>query len=126
MEEPKPIPSNPCLPSPCGPNAQCKSHGDTYSCSCLPEFIGQPPYCRPECISNSECTKHLACLNQKCRDPCPSSCGFNAECHVSNHIPHCICLQGYVGNPFTSCSKPTRKRLYLRLKKLKRKRCFTN
>lgn len=39
----------------------------------------------------------------KCKDPCPGSCGLNAECYVQNHIPQCTCLQGYVGNPFVSC-----------------------
>lgn len=39
----------------------------------------------------------------KCKDPCVGSCGFNAECHVYNHIPQCTCPQGHIGNPFVSC-----------------------
>lgn len=96
---------NPCLPSPCGPNSRCQAIGDSPSCSCLEEFIGTPPNCRPQCISNSECPSHLACINQKCRDPCPGSCGSNAECKVINHIPMCICNQGYEGDPFVSCKQ---------------------
>lgn len=94
---------NPCQPSPCGSNAQCKVINDSPSCSCLPEFIGQPPNCRPECISNSECASHLACINNKCKDPCPGTCGINSQCKVVSHTPNCICLSGYEGDPFTQC-----------------------
>lgn len=96
--------TNPCLPSPCGPNSQCKQVGESPSCSCLPEFIGPPPNCRPECVSNSECANHMACINQKCRDPCPGTCGVNAECKVISHTPNCICAVGYEGNPFIQCN----------------------
>lgn len=96
-------PTDPCQPSPCGPNAQCRVVGDSPSCSCLPEFIGTPPYCKPECVSNSECSTHLACINQKCKDPCPGTCGLNAECRVISHTPNCICIIGYEGDPFTQC-----------------------
>lgn len=95
--------TNPCQPSPCGPNAECKVSGETPSCSCLPEYIGSPPNCKPECISNSECANHLACINQKCKDPCPGTCGVNAECKVVNHVPNCVCISGYEGNPFVQC-----------------------
>lgn len=101
---PAAAPTDPCIPSPCGPNSQCKVSGDSPSCSCLPEFIGTPPNCRPECVSNSECPSHLACINQKCRDPCPGTCGANAECRVVSHTPQCICVSGYVGDPFIQCS----------------------
>lgn len=102
-EEPRPEPSNPCQPNPCGPNALCKPIGDSPSCSCLPEFVGQPPNCRPECVSNPECPSHLACINQKCKDPCPGTCGLNADCRVVSHTPNCVCLSGYKGNPFVQC-----------------------
>jgi hypothetical protein len=96
-------PSDPCQPSPCGPNSQCRVVGDQASCSCIAEMIGNPPNCRPECISNSECSSHLACINQKCKDPCPGSCGINAHCRVVSHAPMCICTEGFVGDPFTQC-----------------------
>lgn len=95
---------NPCQPSPCGPNSQCRVVGETPSCSCLPEFIGVPPNCKPECISNSECQGNLACINQKCKDPCPGTCGQNAECRVVSHTPNCVCVEGYIGNPFVLCN----------------------
>ncbi|KAG5895967.1 hypothetical protein JTB14_027967 [Gonioctena quinquepunctata] len=102
-EEPVVESSNPCQPSPCGSNAQCKEINGSPSCSCLPEYIGSPPNCRPECISNSECSNHLACINQKCKDPCPGTCGQNAECRVVSHTPNCVCSAGYTGDPFSFC-----------------------
>lgn len=97
-------PTDPCNPSPCGPNAHCRPQGDLPSCSCLPEFKGSPPNCKPECISNSDCSSHLACINQKCKDPCPGSCGSNAQCRVVSHAPNCQCVSGYTGDPFTQCT----------------------
>lgn len=103
---------NPCQPSPCGPNSQCREIGDAPSCSCLPEFVGTPPNCKPECISNTECPNHLACISQKCRDPCPGSCGQNSECKVLSHTPNCVCISGYVGNPFISCQPKREEPVY--------------
>jgi len=96
-------PQNPCQPSPCGLYAVCQVSGESPSCSCLPDYTGSPPSCRPECVSNSECASHLACMMLKCRDPCPGSCGANAECHVVSHTPNCICPSGFTGDPFTQC-----------------------
>lgn len=104
-EVPATIP-NPCQPSPCGANAICSNKNGVASCSCLPEFIGSAPNCRPECISNSECASHLACINRKCQDPCPGLCGLNAECRTYNHVPNCICINGYTGDPYAGCQAP--------------------
>lgn len=99
------VPStDPCKPSPCGPNSECRLINDSPSCSCLPEFIGSPPSCKPECISNSECSSEQACINRKCKDPCPGVCGLNAECRVVSHTPNCVCLSGYYGDPFIQCN----------------------
>lgn len=95
---------DPCHPSPCGVNAICKDRNGAGSCSCLPQYFGDPYIeCRPECLMNSDCVKTKACVNLKCKDPCPGVCGINAECYVTNHAPYCICLQGYTGNPSISC-----------------------
>lgn len=102
-------PVNPCVPSPCGPNSQCRIVGSTGACSCLPNFIGRPPNCRPECTINEECSSNMACINEKCRDPCPGACGFNALCTVVNHSPVCACVTGYQGDPFSGCSPIPRK-----------------
>ena len=108
-----PSQQNPCEPSPCGPNAQCQVINNSPSCSCLSEFTGSPPNCRPECISNSECPSNLACINQKCRDPCPGSCGENAICNTVSHTPMCTCSSGYTGDPFTQCILQQRKNVIL-------------
>lgn len=101
---PKDVPLNPCNPSPCGANAVCKERNNVGSCSCLPEYFGDPyTGCRPECVQNSECDRSKACVNNKCKDPCPGVCGINAECIVQNHAPSCNCISGYTGNPAESC-----------------------
>lgn len=100
--QPKPN-ANPCLPSPCGPNSQCAVVNQLASCSCLPDFIGLPPSCRPECLINGDCPRNLACINNKCKDPCPGSCGINAVCQVISNTVSCSCQTGYTGNPFEQC-----------------------
>lgn len=56
-------------------------------------------------------------MKQKCQDPCPGSCGFNANCNVYNHNPICSCIEGYTGDPFTSCYiKPTSRKQLILLK----------
>lgn len=102
VEAPRPS-GNPCIPSPCGPNSQCRVVGDTPACSCLPDYIGRAPNCRPECTINSECTSNMACQNERCRDPCPGSCGPHTTCHVVAHKPLCQCEIGYSGDPFLGC-----------------------
>lgn len=95
---------NPCVPSPCGPNSQCRVVGTTPACSCLPNYLGRSPNCRPECVINAECPGNLACQNERCADPCPGSCGIHATCMVVKHTPVCSCIPGYTGDPFAGCS----------------------
>lgn len=95
---------NPCVPSPCGPNSQCRVVGTQAACSCLPNYIGRAPNCRPECTINAECPGNLACQNERCKDPCPGSCGSFTTCIVLKHAPVCQCISGYTGDPFTGCS----------------------
>lgn len=97
------VPKDPCIPSPCGVYSECRNIGNIPSCSCLATYIGNPPNCRPECTINSDCRPSQACMQQKCRDPCPGSCAPLAQCSVVNHIPTCSCLPGYTGDPFTNC-----------------------
>lgn len=92
-----------CRPNPCGPNSQCRDNNGAAICSCLPDFVGIPPACRPECVVNSECTLKEACVNRKCISPCVGVCGENAECSVMNHSPFCTCRQGFSGNAFVRC-----------------------
>lgn len=101
----------PCSPSPCGPNALCRAHNGLSICQCLPDYYGNPyEACRPECLRNSDCAANKACQNQKCRDPCPGTCGQNAQCQVINHIPNCACLTGYQGDPYRQCIKQLNER----------------
>ena len=100
-------PRDPCNPSPCGANAVCKERNGAGSCTCLPEYSGDPyTGCRPECVLNTDCNRARACVRNKCVDPCPGACGLNAECRVVNHAPSCSCLPGYTGNPLSTCSLP--------------------
>lgn len=94
----------PCSPSPCGPNSNCRDNAGQSVCSCAPGYIGTPPECRPECVVSSECPSDKACINNKCADPCPHSCGIGSVCHASNHNPICACPTGYTGDPFTQCT----------------------
>lgn len=104
LEAPAPKPNlNPCTPSPCGPNSQCRVVGETPVCSCLPNYVGRSPNCRPECTINSECPANQACINERCGDPCPGACGLYAQCTVTNHRPICTCPLGYTGDPFSNC-----------------------
>lgn len=48
---------------------------------------------------------NLACIHERCQDPCPGSCGYNAECHVISHVPRCMCLSGFEGDPFNGCTQ---------------------
>ena len=106
-DHPVEAPLNPCNPSPCGANAVCKERNGAGSCTCLPEYTGDPyAGCRPECVLNTDCDRAKACVRNKCVDPCPGTCGLNAECRVVNHAPSCSCLPGYTGNPLSSCHLP--------------------
>jgi len=99
----EPIVTNGCVPSPCGPNSECRDINGVPACTCQVGYLGVPPSCRPECVSNSECSQSLSCINQKCRDPCAGVCGENAECRVVNHNPICQCGKGLTGDPFVRC-----------------------
>jgi hypothetical protein len=97
-------PRNPCHPSPCGPFSQCREDSNNLAiCSCLPNYHGFAPNCKPECTINADCPNNLACQNQKCKDPCLGSCGYGAECLVSNHNANCVCPSGTTGDPFENC-----------------------
>lgn len=97
----EPTVTDPCASSPCGSNARC----DNGICSCLPEYQGDPYVgCRPECVLNTDCPQNLACIRNKCVDPCPGTCGRNAQCMVYNHVPMCSCPSGMVGNAFVQCT----------------------
>ena len=74
--------------------------------------MGRAPNCRPECTINAECPSNLACQNERCRDPCPGSCGVQATCVVVKHAPVCTCQPGFTGDPFAGCSAIQSKDLF--------------
>lgn len=99
----------PCSTAVCGPNSQCREINNQAVCSCLPTYLGVPPACRPECAVNSECSQNLACMKQKCVNPCIGVCGIRATCEVINHNPICACPDTHRGDPFVECLYVTRK-----------------
>ena len=99
----KPIPPNPCIPPPCGPNSVCQVVSNQAQCGCQANMIGVAPNCRPECVLGSDCPSSQTCINNRCVDPCIGACAPNAECRVINHSPVCNCLTGYSGNGFDAC-----------------------
>lgn len=97
--------TNPCQPSPCGPNSICEVQSNGPKCRCVEGYIGTAPSCRPECVINTECNTNEACINSKCKDPCPGICGSGAQCHVNSHTVSCTCPAGYTGNSFVECHR---------------------
>lgn len=94
-----------CTPNPCGDFSQCRILNNAISCKCLQDYIGRPPYCRPECIDNSDCPNNRACINNKCVDPCKNGlpCGRAALCEVRHHKVFCSCQEGLIGDPYSMC-----------------------
>lgn len=109
---------NPCLyDNPCSPRAECVPQNHVAVCRCAPGLIGNPYVdCKrepqPECTYDTECPSRLACVNNKCRDPCvefepcqkPSYCEVVPSSPVRTMI--CICPEGYVSSGPATC-KPT-------------------
>lgn len=94
---------DPCQISPCGPNTECNKG----ACTCIEGYHGDPHLgCRPECVYNSDCPLDKGCQKNKCVNPCIGTCGLNADCVVTNHIPMCTCSKGMSGNAFVEC-RPT-------------------
>jgi hypothetical protein len=103
---------NPCaIRDPCAPSAICKVVRHEPVCTCPDGYIGNPQTScelppRPECTTDPECPEHLACIREKCQDPCQThSCGVNAECKVKRHRAFCVCIFGYEGDPYTICEE---------------------
>lgn len=99
--------ATPCLPSPCGPNTECRERNGAGACACSIGYEGDPydteRGCRRECEINDDCNAALACVSFKCINPCPGTCGTFAECVVNNHVPVCTCPEGFTGDPFFQC-----------------------
>ena len=64
-----------------------------------------------ECVVDGDCQSKLACLGEKCQNPCLEiqPCGENALCDVLDTLPYrtmlCVCPPGYEGDAKTVCRK---------------------
>ncbi|KAK7008174.1 hypothetical protein SK128_009294 [Halocaridina rubra] len=98
---------DPCEPSPCGRNTNCKinrNNDQQAVCSCISNYIGDPlTGCRPECERDTDCNRNMACRNDICINPCTNACGTDAFCEVTNHRAVCQCPQYYEGDPYSRC-----------------------
>ena len=69
---------------------------------------------KPECTTDPECPDHLACIREKCQNPCfTTTCGVNAECRVTRHRAICYCKPGYEGDPYRICEERKQEHFYL-------------
>ena len=92
---------NPCLTdNPCAPTATCRTTQHNAACICPPGTLGDPLVaCSPkgdpignivpECTFDSECPSGLACLDEKCKNPCYEldPCDRSAICEVVDTVP---------------------------------------
>ena len=54
-----------------------------------------------DCTDNSDCPDHLACYEEKCKDPgCPLSCAASAHCEINNSTEKCQCNFLHAGDPY--------------------------
>ena len=95
---------DPCYGSPCGENSLCEGMNGVAFCSCLEGYVGSPPHCKEECVSDVDCMDGgNVCVDNRCRDACYGVCGINTECEAQQHYPSCSCIEGYTGDPFKEC-----------------------
>lgn len=107
---------NPCIYSnPCSSLSECRVQNHIALCRCPLGFIGNPYVsCRkepePECRQDTDCPGRLACINEKCQNPCTvlQPCHNPAECLVSPTVPVrtmiCVCPIGYISSGSGTCN----------------------
>ena len=102
-------PINLCELNPCHQSANCLESAATYSCTCPPDYIGDPYNktgigCRhPQSCPNGniDCKPDSACLydtsgHLMCKNPCERvQCGANAVCGAQNHEAICTCPENF-------------------------------
>jgi len=114
---------NPCTEqhdTPCASNAICSVRNHAATCRCPENFpMGDPnTYCErlppplfgePECKIDVDCASRLACIREKCVDPCHEikPCSNSATCAVLDSVPvrtmTCTCSEGWVLNEGGEC-----------------------
>ncbi|KAB7496769.1 hypothetical protein Anas_09923 [Armadillidium nasatum] len=93
---------------PCGKEAICQGINHQPQCLCPPGLRGNP---NTQCIaigcaSNDNCPDNLACVNERCEDPCGlNPCIDPARCNVENHIALCPCPPGFNGTLDKGCER---------------------
>ena len=105
-----------CMKIPCGNNATCRAVNHRRDCRCPAGYEGDPQvkcelsdkYREEGCTADIDCPINLACLNDRCRDPCDAQpCGDNAECLIRESLPFkttiCKCKPGFQGDAYTQC-----------------------
>lgn len=97
---------------PCAQNAICYAQNHAAGCQCPPHLPQGNPmsYCqppviiegRPECELDVDCPSKLACIKNRCLNPCVelSACHSSAHCSVVDTVPIrtmiCTCPVGWV------------------------------
>lgn len=106
---------NPCVyDSQCSSRAECVPQNHMAVCRCPTGLIGNPYIdCRPEilpdCTLDTDCPSRLACIANKCLNPCNElePCQRPARCEVIPSSPvrtmNCICPDGYVSSGSGTC-----------------------
>ena len=98
--------------SQCAPNAECLAVRHQAVCRCPPHLpLGNPRFsceprlppvvAEPECRTDADCGPQLACLEERCQNPCAvlDPCHRSAECRVVDTVPRsitCVCRPGFV------------------------------
>ena len=62
--------------------------------------------CTVGCKDDEDCAGSVACVNERCIDPCivNNPCGENARCSYINGLYECQCEIGYKGDPYDGCA----------------------
>lgn len=85
----------------CETNKKCEVRNHKPMCVCKGFVVSNTGEltCKPDridCNRDNECASNLACINNKCQNPCAarkSPCSEDKACEVLDHKPVCICLQ---------------------------------